>query len=605
MAELYKPIPSAVIKSHTLEQLEDESAHPLNTPLRSGHLEAFSLASTKGGKTENPGSVNLRIISPLHRRSFELAFGQNTKISWQDEFGNYFSEFSIKGNNLNDPDVSLSETAPSGFLFWGLQESDAMLRILRVSRILRANGIDTEAILKVIEPDSFPVNGEDSSLGDFKKHLINKIWEGNKQEDEKQGGELTRTDIPQLSKALEGMRFFITVRAHLVSERLSDIAIAISEGPEVFMAMMSKIFQSVNIAEKIQATKNSGHKPYSFNVEDSESIQTYFQDYLPKKIGTNLGKLHAVGLVHYHPTGHNISAAGGLYDLDSVGGELTQFEDNGANNQLFNGDLKEALLSRREYPGIDQIIRELRNKGILPPNARDNFIHSLLDAYFKNRGEDFDIMPYLNTIFDASGEFSDVEETPLLSFLLRKTEQTLGWRFNLNKNLDEIAESFAEFHANLARKALLDKSPENPQGYIEDLIDSYTKPVKKLDLVAAHMKETAIEMNMFTAELAAQIGLDENGAPRDIEYDLLEEEFIQYLSDYLVDAIISSCPHFESLNAMYDGTGFSLMQMWCTLYLARVTKDLVQEGGPSYLIGKLKPKLRQIADSYKRQSVTR
>lgn len=117
-----------------------------------------------------PGNeIPLDQISPSHARSYELGSATQVTGIWGDCYGNRYTSLSYKGNNFSNPDIMRSSTAPSGFMPYGLQEDDALLRVLKSSRMLRENGISTEWLVAVVEPASLPYDDEMVSQHEYKK----------------------------------------------------------------------------------------------------------------------------------------------------------------------------------------------------------------------------------------------------------------------------------------------------------------------------------------------------------------------------------------------------------------------------------------------------
>lgn len=382
-------------------------------------------------------TFGLRSLSGLHGRSFEILVGEPKKSEhalavWQDEYGNFFTTLSTKGNNFSDPRVYRSNTAPSGYIPHGLQETDAYLRVVRASRILRQNKVDTEMVVRTIEPKYFryykldengkSVNGEFEyvTLDEFKRRLLMDHWEliG--------GGENSLEEFQRVSQAIGEMSFFITIRAMQIGNRIADLL----TDQKHMRLEIEKIFHVLNLYR----SKELGE---TLSIENPEHILWYFENFLPTMIGQNMGAMHRAGLVHTFPVIGNVTALGGLVDLDSVRGEplglgdktLTE-EDylNDFNHYTLDADLDD-FADLKNILAFGLILAGQKDENFKPGQSHVNFQANFTAGYVRLR-------------FDAEDPNLEPEEVianikKMLPFALNRVGLKTLYNHFFEENLNE------------------------------------------------------------------------------------------------------------------------------------------------------------------------
>lgn len=457
--KLYAPVNGLRVAGYSYEDIQGTQAVPINSPFRLGHLPEFSIVSINGQMGENPALLRDRLvqISPMHGRSFELRFGATRNVLWEDEFGNLFSALNTKGNNLEQPKALKHSVAPSGYIVYGMQDSDAMVRVLKGSRLLRSNHIDTETIVRVIEPQELPSKDKVVPLGQFKNDLVTQIWEENAEKDSSDDAtgrpNLSRADLGDLSLALDKMTFYLTIRGLQVSERMWDLPGASSQ--EEFREIMQGIFNFVNRAEKTSRKRKGNEIPFpSFDAQDNEDIQNYFLVYLPIKIATNLAKIHNLGLIHQFPHSGNISAAGGFYDLDSLRGETLELGDAQIEEDDYEREVNYLLCGSRSPagsdPGVIEVIKELADKGFIKKDVNyiRKFQNLFLHQYIKTRGWEQDILSHIETVSRLFDGFKDQADGGVIKYYTALITQDTGIDY------------FHPDHLELLTKTLPSNNPE-------------------------------------------------------------------------------------------------------------------------------------------------
>lgn len=468
--EIYKPINALAVPGHSLKDVQGTPILTNGVPLKEGHIPAFSLVSVNGEFQDNPTVLKDRLIrvSPIHGRSYELPIDNTRNVFWADEYGNVFSVLTTKGNNLENPTLLTQYPTPSGYAVYGLQDSESMVRILRASEILRANNVDTEAIVKVIEPTELPFGDKLIPLEDVKAQLLIKTWEQSDANEEAPSKE----DVASISLALDNMTFFITVRALQVAERLQDLTQ--SEKNEDFEQMMNRVFIYVNQYEQLRRKKDASYEPKQFKANNGQDITEYFGDYLPRKLGANFGKMHKLKLVHFFPHPGNISASGGIYDLDSIRGEVLDCGDEKVTEANIGDDIVKLMNGvDHRSDGLLFTLENLQKKGFVDKDPMIKF--RLMSAFFKEyinqRGWADDPMGNIKEVYThfwalPGKTFGAVFLAEYVMMLYNQ----LGFRYHLPEDLSKIKSAFEESKRRDA-KARFDKIKGKQETVDQDLLD--------------------------------------------------------------------------------------------------------------------------------------
>lgn len=244
----------------------------------------------------------LRQPSPYHGRSFQLV-GPQFEQQWQDEYGNNYGALTFKGNNYSKPGIIKSPTAAVGYIPYGLQESTVIERVVRASEVLRSRGISTEYILGLAEPKMlpWPIKGDEVgaceyvSLAEYKRRITEDYWHKLTEE------EREATPYIELFSKFQDTAFYTSLRATDTPYRVLDL---------VDRTIRQKVYDHVN----------QEHPDHPFEVSNANDDERFLRDVIAPNLGRNLAKLH-VDLAHRFPHLGNITALGGIVDLDSVHGE--------------------------------------------------------------------------------------------------------------------------------------------------------------------------------------------------------------------------------------------------------------------------------------------
>ncbi len=385
---LYKPVNSVEVPGLVVDTINGDVVAPLKTPFRDGFLQDFSRVVVHNRKKNS--SPQLVKVSPSQKRSFELDYGKKGFIFWADEYGNSYGVLQEKGGNLTNPRVVTHPNSPSGFVFWGLQESDSIGRAVRASKVMRENGIETEAIIKITEPTHLPFDGQNVTIPEFKKKLVENVISRNKRERIFDEGfyAATQKDVMSLIPKINDMSFYITTVARQVSERLHDLTYVTSE--EELMKVMENVFTYVNARNRWMA-KATGNDPKIFDATNIKNIKDYFADFLPKDIARNYAKLHNLGLKHEHPHLGNISLAGTICDVDSVNGEALDLGDEKVDEYEIGTELGSMLTGANaggdQVIGIKSLLDTFGKKILDDEYLSFKFIQTFVPEYLRGRAK--------------------------------------------------------------------------------------------------------------------------------------------------------------------------------------------------------------------------
>lgn len=430
-SELYRPIKSVQIEGFTHSEVQGTPVPSKGIPFKDEHIPQFSVVgieTIEDGKGDN--NSTLRKISSIHRRSYEFVTGKESKIVWSDEFGNIFTALNTKGNNVTDPEVCKYSEAPSGFLFFGLQDSDTMVRILKASELLRSRNIDTEAIIKVIEPAEFPYNGDMLSLAEYKRKLVQRVWDENAR-DGKMSARVTnlelatRQDIPRLSQSLDKMTFFETIRGTQVNERIADLTKAANL--QEALPMLSNAFRYINLIEKINASKDPSYQPQSFSINREEDIIRYFNEYLPKRTAHNFAGAHRAGVVFKYSHTGNISTVGSIYDLDSVQGEPLGLGDGNITSEDVVDDIKGFIDGSSGMPGAIKVAEKFAGE-------RTEFKENFLKDYIKKMGFEGNLICFNYIIGPLYDYFQDGHDFDKEDYYMDQIVKKIGFTYTVDSH---------------------------------------------------------------------------------------------------------------------------------------------------------------------------
>ncbi len=444
-SELYKRVPALELKAEKVEEVDGLKVGALNLPFNfeSG---AFRQASINPDDYKDLVLTNgYKLIQPTrsHIRSYELNIGDSEGVFFKDEFGNLFYTMSIKGNNLTSPAISPLDIAPSGYIFFGLQDTFAISRVLRASRILRAANVDTELIMSIYEPLELPYQGSFIGVDEYKNRLAQRVWEQTEEGvnilPNTEYKPATRAHFEKVIKALEDTNFYITVRGLQVSERIMDL-IYLSD-KEDFLIMMKKVLSFINFRERLKGSKDPSYEPLHFDPENDQDTYKYLTDYLPRTVAVNFAKMHKAGIAHCYPWLGNVSLSGSFYDLDSAKGEPLDLGEKPITNIDMRADIEYFLTKggSREAGTLGLFVGLEKAKII--ENGLDldgKFTESFYRAYMKERFGSA-TLENIASIVELFNELRDYEIYQMLSDYLKEVG------IDVSQMADELIFTKAEF----------------------------------------------------------------------------------------------------------------------------------------------------------------
>lgn len=273
--------------------------------------------------------------------------------------GAIHTSISLKGNDFHDPQIQEDGVAPSGYRLYGLQDSDALLRCLVGSNILSSAGADVEQIIRVFEPTLFPLGGELVLRERFMEILVDDFLLNTDLGNCRTSCQFQFNHRGRVLKYVSETSPIITTRSMGVGERLADFLKVQSAND--FRRIVSRAFECINASKKGKYLDIS-------NVED---IQYFFTEFLPQAIARNFAIMHKENLIiKYSHTG-NITAVGGICDLDSLSGSVLGFGDPEPNAGDKNNDIEAFMQSHGTWLSFKEIIQKLQFLGLIPTNSGD------------------------------------------------------------------------------------------------------------------------------------------------------------------------------------------------------------------------------------------
>jgi len=316
-----------------------------------------------------PSEIELFRVSPHHGRSYEL--GPNSDRTqnrlgrvavWHDEFSNNYTSYSLKGNNFTHSTIMESMTAPSGYIPMGLLESDALLRVVRSSRLLREAGVSTEWINRVFEPQELIYRGETVSQSEYKSRLLTDT-----------ANERGLEEMMKIAAAIEPMTFFITGRSMEINDRLADFR---RDTPEQAKQRLQRVFAVYNATH----TEDENFKRLQPARESDRG--RFFKEIYPTLVGANLAKLHNADYVHTFPNLSNVTILGGMIDLDSIRGVPLDMGDSPITASDRANDVATFINDDDPSLNLNSVYAKLHRKGLVPTPW--DYMHAernLIDAY--------------------------------------------------------------------------------------------------------------------------------------------------------------------------------------------------------------------------------
>lgn len=353
-----------------------------------------------------PDKLSLGQVSPVHVRSYQIRLGklahdgefQQTAL-WQDNYGNKFTNLSLKGNNFSRQEIIESWTAPSGYMLYGLMEDDALLRVLRSSRLLREAGVDTEWPVRIVEPKQLMFGSERVSQLEYKKRLVEQVLADAEDFEE----------ASKIARAVTNMSFFVVTRAMKIADRPADFLE--DDTAEAVQKRLNRVFSIYN-------QTNQADSDYRILNPDSIDDRSYYaEQLLPKLLARNLAKLHNAGLAHCFPVLGNVSALGGLVDLDSVIGESLELDDAPVGFSEWRRDIQQLFEDGRS---LNTVLLHLENLELL--RAVKSTVRIFFDEYIASRGWDLQNNP--KEVLQMGGAFSMRELGD--DFYLQASQQLIG-----------------------------------------------------------------------------------------------------------------------------------------------------------------------------------
>ncbi|OGM01014.1 hypothetical protein A2480_03250 [Candidatus Uhrbacteria bacterium RIFOXYC2_FULL_47_19] len=280
------------------------------------------------------GNLQLRVL-PYHHRSADLGISlpivergkrENRVYCQVDVKGGGFlfpKSFESKKDGivmgqLDDAEevyfMPDSKETPWSYDFLGLMDERLAMRVTEVIEMLAETGMRTEALAGVYRTDRVVINGQDVSIDDLKEKVVDQLQQAisaANSDHEKSELEGKIEDLKENFDPVIVIRLMRSVlRIRDMKEVMGDI------GQEGVVQMISEACKNLNIEAKAL-----GHSD-RFDASTPEGREKWVK-FVCFWYGKNAGIMHREGVVHQFLHMGNLTLAGEVVDMDSVGQLLT------------------------------------------------------------------------------------------------------------------------------------------------------------------------------------------------------------------------------------------------------------------------------------------
>lgn len=235
----------------------------------------------------------------------------NDKVLFSDKYKIQFGTISRKGVDTSRLAPREDHNYQNGVRINGLMDDIGLTEGIIASDHFRKNGIQTECVLQAEEILELPTRSGVVEIADWKEGIVKQMRDVN--------NPLTQ----QLKSYFDSTRFIAVTRALQVGERIEDIQ---GDSLEQTIRLIRPVFRWIDACYKVNGQKTLPRIPMDLDFSGNMTVEKawkYLSMWLPMQMGTTLGKIHGLGYIHGYPHFQNFSGTGGLYDLDSVDGQLT------------------------------------------------------------------------------------------------------------------------------------------------------------------------------------------------------------------------------------------------------------------------------------------
>lgn len=270
-------------------------------------------------------------LDHIHGRTLEVLADE---VDIEDQYGNSYTSLNVKGVNLTDPHFFKTLTAAREYIIHGLQESLVMERVLKASQVLRENNVDTEYICGLVLPKKFPIDRhpnqgiddkQDVNLSELLEHMASEF--AARQTDHNDSPLQTKVDMIE---RFQDCDYLVTYRAMDCQWRFGEL-----RDPKKYAAFR-------DFAVKHAADEKT-REQYA-----KKTVDEYMHVDFPYRLAGNMAKMHLAGIAHKHPVALNVTATGGIVDLDSCHGETLGLGDKPIAIEDEIHDVHQALSMMRE-----------------------------------------------------------------------------------------------------------------------------------------------------------------------------------------------------------------------------------------------------------------
>lgn len=381
-------------------------------------------------------------LAHFHGRNLEV-LAEDVTIA--DQYGNEYSSLCIKGCDFSNPYFYKSITAQREFIVHGLQESLVMERVLRTSKLLRENGVGTEYIIGLVQPERYPwgwssTEGIDDRfmrpLEDFRTGLA--LMYGFSTEDNQDEPEKAIEISNEMVKKFQDCDYLISYRAMDCPYRFGEFRSGVDDEGN---------YQEGNFENFVSFLNENFLDPKDLSYIENIDIYSYTEKIFSYNFALNLGKTHKLGIIHKFLHPNNITAMGSLVDLDSCRGAKLGLGDSEPTKQEYLADVISGIqsiyhvLSSMDYSDISLTEKEK----LLDTDYRSTI--TFLDTYVNERFESIHKKAeFLAELLVAINQSIDYFREPFKRIQL---SQAICTTYLIQDNREDTLETISKDYLNL------------------------------------------------------------------------------------------------------------------------------------------------------------
>jgi hypothetical protein len=329
--------------------------------------------SQSGGSRQDNIDGYLNRPSVLHGRAWYEA----STSDFEDEYGNPYTRIGYKGNDCTRNVIQPSPTAAHGWIPNGKLDDGSAARVMGASDLLRSHHIDTEWVRGFAKPEHVLVNGKQVTFDEYAAIVAMSTRERY----------LRRPGLDKM--VFDPSELIVMERAMLTPHRVNDFL-----ADQNARNMLARIDEITRVYNRLIGPRGDPKLPPELDSQNPDDIRRYFEFVLPTLMGRNIAKLHDIDGFHKYLYPGNLSALGGIVDLDSMRAPQLGFGDHRPSVAQQRRDIDYQFdhnnkLYKIDYPNtVTAVFNHIED--YFYPDSTDApklaaYEDSLLDAYLTTR----------------------------------------------------------------------------------------------------------------------------------------------------------------------------------------------------------------------------